>query len=49
MQEGEIIKADDLMPKRPGTGIPPQFADIVIGRAVVKDLNEDTVLTWDMV
>lgn len=49
MKTGETIKAEDLMPKRPGTGISPRFAEIVIGRKVVKDLAEDTILTWDMV
>ena len=37
------------MPKRPGTGISPIYANIVIGRAVKKDLAEDTILTWDMI
>ena len=46
---GEIIRAEDLMPKRPGTGIPPEFANIIVGRKVVKDLEEDTILTWEMV
>lgn len=49
MKMGEIIKKDDLMPKRPGTGISPEFADIVVGRRVIRDLEEDTILTWDMV
>lgn len=49
MQAGERIEAKDLMAKRPGTGISPQYTDIVIGRAVVRDLEEDTILTWDMV
>ena len=49
MKAGEIIKAEDLMPKRPGTGISPRFAEIVIGRAVKQNLAEDTILTWDMV
>ena len=49
MKAGEIIKAEDLMPKRPGTGISPKFADIVIGRAVKADLSEDTILMWDMI
>ena len=49
MKEGEVIKESDLMPKRPGTGISPKFADIVIGRSVKEDLKEDTILTWDMV
>lgn len=49
MKKGEIIKESDLMPKRPGTGIPPKFADIIIGRKVKEDLKEDTILQWDMV
>lgn len=49
MNAGEIIKAEDLMPKRPGTGIAPRFADIVIGRTVKMNLAEDTILTWDMI
>ena len=49
MKVGDIIKAEDLMPKRPGTGIAPRFADIVMGRKVKRDLAEDTILTWDMI
>ncbi len=46
---GEVIVWEDLMPKRPGTGISPIYTDIVVGRRVVKDLEEDTILTWDMI
>lgn len=49
MKAGEVIKKEDLMPKRPGTGISPEYADIVIGRSVVNDLKEDTILTWNMI
>lgn len=49
MKAGEVIKESDLMPKRPGTGISPKFANIVIGRSVKEDLKEDTILTWNMV
>lgn len=49
MKAGEILRDTDLMAKRPGTGISPKYADIVIGRAVTRDLAEDTTLTWDMV
>lgn len=49
MKSGETIKEEDIMAKRPGTGISPQFAEIVIGRKVVRDLEEDAILTWDMV
>ena len=49
MKAGEIIKNEDLMPKRPGTGISPEYVKIVVGRKIVKDLSEDTILTWDMI
>lgn len=49
MKAGEKISAIDLMPKRPGTGIPPKELDLVLGRTVKQDLPEDTVLTWDMI
>lgn len=49
MKSGEVIRESDIMPKRPGTGISPKFTDIVIGRTIKDDLEEDTVLTWDMI
>ena len=49
MKKGEIIKETDIMAKRPGTGISPKFADIVIGREIKADFEEDTILTWDKI
>ena len=49
MRAGEIIKKSDLRPKRPGTGISPNYIDIVIGREIKKDVDEDTILTWDII
>jgi sialic acid synthase SpsE len=49
MKAGETITKNDLMPKRPGTGISPVYSDIVIGRTVKTDLAEDTILTWEMI
>lgn len=49
MRAGEIIQEKDLMAKRPGTGISPQFADIVIGRTIKRDTKEDTILTWNLI
>lgn len=49
MKAGEVIKAEDLVPKRPGTGISPVYTEIVVGRSVKADLPEDTVLTWEVV
>ena len=49
MKQGEVIREGDLIPKRPGTGISPKYADIVVGRCVTRDLPEDTILKWDMI
>jgi len=49
LKAGERLSPQDLMPKRPGTGIPPKELDLVLGRTVKQDLPEDTVLTWDMI
>ena len=49
IKAGELIQKEDLIAKRPGTGISPKYEDVVIGRKVSRDLDEDTVLTWDMV
>ena len=49
MKAGEVIKEADIVPKRPGTGISPQNISLVRGRKVVRDLAEDTILTWDMI
>lgn len=49
LKKGDIIKLEDIMLKRPGTGIKPEHIDIVIGRTVNIDIEQDTVLTWDMI
>ncbi|WP_042489859.1 N-acetylneuraminate synthase family protein [Vibrio diazotrophicus] len=49
LKKGEKITTQHLVTKRPGTGISPDDIGIVVGRAVKQDLQEDTVLTWDMV
>lgn len=49
MKAGEVLAEKDLMAKRPGTGISPAYSDIVIGRRILKDLQEDTILTWEMI
>lgn len=49
IKAGEVIQKEDLMPKRPGIGISPNYIDIVVGRVAKKDIQEDTVLLWDMI
>lgn len=49
MKKGEKVLEKDIMAKRPGTGISPKYADIVIGRELRQDLDEDSILTWKSV
>lgn len=49
IKAGEILHETDVTAKRPGTGISPMYTDIVLGRKVLKNLDEDTILTWDMI
>ncbi len=34
--------------KRPGYGIPTKFLDTVVGRVARRDIDEDEILTWEM-
>jgi sialic acid synthase SpsE len=47
--KGAQITAEMLIGKRPGTGIPCKFIDLIVGRRAAVDIPEDTTLTWDMV
>ncbi|MFX1256290.1 MAG: N-acetylneuraminate synthase family protein [Promethearchaeota archaeon] len=47
--QGKVIEQEDIIIKRPGYGIPPKFLDIVVGRTAMKDIDEDDIITWDMI
>lgn len=49
IKKGDIIKKDDLTIKRPGTGIAPQYLNLVIGRIAKCDISSDRVISWDMI
>jgi len=46
---GQRIERDMLTIKRPGFGIRPKHIDLVVGRVAKVDIDEDAVITWDMV
>jgi len=45
---GARIERAMITIKRPGFGIRPKFVDLVVGRIAKVDIEEDTVLTWEM-
>jgi len=46
---GTTLTADMLTTKRPGYGVPPKHLELMTGRVLRQDVEEDDVLTWDMV
>jgi sialic acid synthase SpsE len=46
MQKGEQLIDQDLLSKRPGTGIPPNQISFVVGRRLSRDIEADDILTW---
>jgi sialic acid synthase SpsE len=46
---GTVLERQMITVKRPGFGIPPKFIDVVIGRTLRIDVEEDDILTWEMV
>ncbi|HEY3388547.1 MAG TPA: N-acetylneuraminate synthase family protein, partial [Prolixibacteraceae bacterium] len=44
---GQIIGKDDITSKRPGTGIPADLADYILGRTVKREIHYDSLLKWE--
>lgn len=44
---GETIDGGDIAIKRPGYGIAPKYFPDLIGRRLSRDLEQDSVLTWE--
>jgi N-acetylneuraminate synthase/N,N'-diacetyllegionaminate synthase len=47
--KGTVIDRSMIAIKRPGFGIRPKLIDLLVGRVAKVDIDEDTVLTWDLV
>jgi sialic acid synthase SpsE len=49
LQAGHVLKAEDLIVKRPAFGLAPNALEWVIGKRLTKDLAEDDFLTYEHV
>jgi sialic acid synthase SpsE len=47
IKAGETISSNDIFIKRPGTGIPAEFKDKVVGMKSVSDMSVDSVIKWE--
>jgi sialic acid synthase SpsE len=48
IKSGEVLTADKIKLTRPGTGIHPKYKEQVLGRKARVDIEEEVVITWDM-
>lgn len=48
MKKGDKIQAENITWKRPGTGITADNYDELLGKTAIIDIEEDTVLQWNM-
>jgi sialic acid synthase SpsE len=46
--KGKVIEYSDLTWKRPASGISPKYIDQVIGKKASVDIEEDTVMVWQL-
>jgi sialic acid synthase SpsE len=44
---GHVLTERDMTSKRPGTGISPDFIDHLVGRKLLVDKADDTLLKWE--
>lgn len=45
---GKVIEYDDLTWKRPALGVSPKYINYFIGKIAVKKINEDDLITYDL-
>lgn len=46
--KGKVIEMSDLTWKRPASGISPKDIDALLGKKALGDIEEDTVLVWNL-
>lgn len=44
--KGDMLEISDIDIKRPGYGIAPQYIDMIVGRKLKRNVEEDTLLQW---
>lgn len=47
--QGTTITREMLVIKRPGTGIPPKFIHLIVGRTAKQTIFKDDPVTWEMI
>lgn len=49
ISKGQTIKDEDIIIKRPGSGIHPSLINLVVGKVAQQPIDEDDPITWEMI
>lgn len=49
MKQGELIKSDDIIAKRPAGGLSPEIKHFFVGKSIIKDVQEDQFVSFDLI
>ena len=49
LKKGDVLSNDNIRIVRPGSGLAPKFFDLLIGRAIRRDVKKGTPINWDIV
>ena len=48
LKAGEVLTKENVRAIRPGLGLPTKYLDVVLGKAIKKNIQIGTALTWDL-
>ncbi|MEZ5673135.1 MAG: SAF domain-containing protein [Thiotrichaceae bacterium] len=48
MRAGEVFTSENLRAIRPGLGLPTQYYDVLLGKAVGRAVQKGTPVSWDL-
>lgn len=49
ISKGEVFNEENLCIKKPGTGMPANYLNLLLGREATIEIKEDTLISWNMV
>lgn len=47
LKQGTVLKSEDVSFKRPGTGIPPNEVQYIVGCKLKRNISQDGIIQWD--
>jgi len=49
LKAGDVLTKDNVRAIRPGLGLPIKYLDLILDKAIIRDVERGTALTWDII